>query len=103
MAKKTDWFSLLAEFVRQHPKTSATIAFNLGVVAAQAAKRGKALADGATDIPAKLIELVPSMRDLGNYVPLLGGKPRQKPKRRAVATRARKPARKTAARRKAAE
>jgi hypothetical protein len=87
-SKSINWLEILSAFVRHHPKTSAAVAFNLGVVAAQAAKRGKALGNGVTDIPAKLIELVPSMKDLGSYVPLIGTrKPTAKRKAARKATR----------------
>lgn len=106
MAKAINWLAVLAAFVKDHPKTSATVAFNLGVFAAEAAKtvgkRGTALGDGAralgasaqalgssaVEIPSKLIELVPSMKDLGRYVPLLGtAEPKRKPARRRKARR----------------
>lgn len=38
-SKSVNWTAILADFVKPHPKASATIAFNLGVFAAQAAKR----------------------------------------------------------------
>lgn len=87
MAKRVNWLSVLAEFVKDHPKTSATVAFNLGVFAAQSSKalggRARTIGNSAAEIPSKLVELVPSMKELGSYVPLIGnGKP--KPRRRSA-------------------
>jgi hypothetical protein len=72
MARKT-WIGILSDFVRENPRTSAMIAFNLGVWAAQATRKGLRNTD-FTDLPAKLADLVPSMpsmRDLGSYMPSL--------------------------------
>ena len=96
MAKGINWLSILSAFVKDHPKTSATIAFNLGVFAAQTAKRAKPLAGGVVEIPAKLIELVPSMKDLSNYVPMIGStKPATKRRRPAARKTVRKVSRTT--------
>lgn len=99
MAKRVNWLSVLTEFVKDHPKTSATLAFNLGVFAGQSSKalggRAKTIGNSAADIPSKLVELVPSMKELGSYVPLIGdGK--AKPRRKAASKA--KPKRKAAAR-----
>ncbi|MDP2412004.1 MAG: hypothetical protein Q8M26_17190 [Pseudolabrys sp.] len=71
---------ILSGVVRRHPKTSAAIAFNIGVMVARAALRNKTFSRGMVDIPARLIELVPSAKDLGTYVPL--GSTGARPKRR---------------------
>jgi hypothetical protein len=83
-AKKIDWLGIIAAFIREHPKTSAAVAFNLGVAAAYAAKRRNILGGGGIRIPDKLIELVPSVNDLSSYVPLIGA---AKPKTRRKAER----------------
>ncbi len=84
-SKQTNWLTIFSDFVRNNPKTSAAIAFNLGVVAARATKNSKAFRSGVIEIPAKLIELVPSVKDLGAYVPLIGnGRTAAKPKRRGA-------------------
>ena len=80
--KKNVWLSALAEVVRMHPKLSAGIAFELGVVAASAIRsvRLRKSLDGAT---AKLIEAVPMM----SSVPAPRAKAKRKPaarKRKAV-------------------
>jgi hypothetical protein len=94
MAKQINWLTTLSDFVQKHPKTSAAVAFNLGVIAAGATKRATTLRNGVTEIPAKLIELVPSMKDLGAYVPSIGAT-KTKPRRPAPR---KSPARKTASR-----
>jgi hypothetical protein len=92
MASKTiNWLEILSDFVQQHPKTSAAVAFNLGVIAAGATRRATILRTGVTEIPAKLIELVPSMKDLSAYVPSIGTaktKPRRAPARKTPARKA---------------
>lgn len=72
MARKT-WIGLLSDFVRKNPRTSAMIAFNLGVWAAQATRKGLRDVD-VGDLPAKvagLMPTMPSMKDLGSYMPSL--------------------------------
>lgn len=87
-AMHTNWLAILSDFVRHHPKASAAIAFNLGVVAARATKRGERLSGGMIEIPARLIELVPSVKDLGAYLPRLGKSAgAAKPKRRRAPAR----------------
>jgi hypothetical protein len=84
MARKT-WVGVLSDFVRNNPRTSAMIAFNLGVWAAQATRKGLGRADLA-DLPAKLAELLPSARTIGGYVPAMPGTEKRAPvrKRRTV-------------------
>lgn len=84
MARKT-WIGLLSDFVRKNPRTSAMIAFNLGVWAAQATRRGLRDVD-VGDLPAKVAGLMPSMKDLGSYMPSLPS-----PKTRATAKVTRRP------------
>jgi len=88
VSKQINWLEILSDFVQKHPKTSAAVAFNLGIIAAKATKRATMRRNGVTEIPAKLIELVPSMKDLGTYVPSIGRtktKPRRAPARKASA------------------
>lgn len=77
--------ALLTDYVRRNPKTSAMVAFNLGLYAAAATKRGIGKSD-LTRLPSKLVELVPSMKDITSYVPLLS----EPPKRRPARTRSRR-------------
>ena len=105
-SKKVNWFAILSGFVRDHPKTSAMVAFNLGIMAARATKSARRAAPAVSEIPGKLIELVPSIKDLGDYIPMIGTskpgpKPGSKPRRKArknVTKSARRPARRPAAR-----
>lgn len=72
MARKT-WIGILSDFVRKNPRTSAMIAFNLGVWAAQATRKGLRNVD-VSDLPAKVADLMPSMpsmKDFGSYMPSL--------------------------------
>jgi hypothetical protein len=104
MAKTINWLAALSAFVKDHPKTSAAVAFNLGIVAARATRKAQAAMPDLADMRSQVIELVPSMKDikeLSAYVPLLGPpKPAAKPKR-AVKRSSKK--RKAPARRKAAK
>ena len=72
--KPIDWLGILSAFVQDHPKTSAMVAFNLGVLAANTAKRAKSAMPSLpemTEIPSKLIDLVPSIGDMKLYAPAL--------------------------------
>ncbi|MGI8527791.1 MAG: hypothetical protein ACR2K5_16785 [Pseudolabrys sp.] len=94
MARKQNfWIGQLSNFIRRNPKTSASIAFNLGVFAALATRRGLAKSDLHL-LPAKAIDLVPSMKDIGAYVPSFvpsfaaaKPKPASKPRRRKTAAK----------------
>jgi hypothetical protein len=105
-SKKVNWLAILSNFVRDHPKTSAMVAFNLGIMAARATKSARRAAPTVSEIPSKLIELVPSIKDLGGYLPMIGTsksgpKPGSKPRRKArknATKSARRPARRAAAR-----
>jgi hypothetical protein len=62
-AVQVNWLALGLAFVRFRPKTSAVIAFELGLLAAQALKASR-----QRKIPEKLIELAPSLGDLGGFI-----------------------------------
>ena len=70
MARHKTWVSILSDLVRDNPRTSAMIAFNLGVWAGQATQKKFGRTD-FSELPAKLIDMMPSMRELGDYVPSL--------------------------------
>jgi len=94
MARKT-WIGILSDFVRKNPRTSAMIAFNLGVWAAQATRKGLRNAD-VSDLPAKVADLMPSMpsmKDIGSFMPSLPS-----PKTRVTVKVTRRRPRKAAAR-----
>jgi len=99
MAKQGFMIGMLSKFIRRNPRTSAALAFNLGVYAALATKRGLAKSD-MKHLPGKLIELVPSMKDISSYVPDLPGLTTRRVKAPARAAKgARKPARSKKAKR----
>jgi hypothetical protein len=68
MARQATLIGQLSQFIRKHPKMSGVIAFNLGVYAALATQRGIANKD-VKRLSAKVIGLMPSMDDLGSYMP----------------------------------
>jgi hypothetical protein len=70
MARHKTWVSILSDFVRDNPRTSAMIAFNLGVWAGQATQKRLGNTD-LSELPAKLAEMMPSMHEIGDYVPAL--------------------------------
>jgi hypothetical protein len=97
MARHNTWTGILSDFVRKNPRTSAMIAFNLGVWAGTATRKSL----GHTDLkrlPSRLVEMVPSMSDIERYVPALPSP--LKRKARKAPTRARRTTRTTARRRK---
>lgn len=57
---RVNWVGVGLAFIRLRPKTSAAIAFELGLLAAQAVKASR-----IKEISSKLIDLAPSIGDLG--------------------------------------
>jgi hypothetical protein len=76
-------------FVRLRPKTSAAIAFELGLLAAHAVRASR-----ARQIPSKFIELAPSIGDLGGFLD------RRRRTKASAPRKAKKPAAKRASRKK---
>jgi hypothetical protein len=74
------------------------IAFNLGVWAGQATQKRLGKTD-LSDLPAKLIDMMPSMREMSDYVPALPSP--MKALKGKSARRARKPAARHTAKRRA--
>lgn len=68
MPRNVRSLNAITDFVRRNPHTSAIAAFNLGLYAAAVARRGVRSRELA-ELPARLVGLVPSMRDL---ISLLG-------------------------------
>ena len=68
MARGNNIIGALSNFIKRHPKTSAAIAFNLGLYAAAATKQGKAATRDLKKLPGKLIDMVPSMDEINRYV-----------------------------------
>jgi hypothetical protein len=89
MAAKT-LAGLLTDYVRRNPRTSAMVAFNLGLYVAMAATKGLSRSDLAK-LPGKLVALVPAMKDLTDLIPLMSSPPPKSAPRRA-ASRKSKPA-----------
>ena len=96
MARHKTWVSILSDLVRDNPRTSAMIAFNLGVWAGQATQKKLGRTD-LSELPSKLVEMMPSMKEIGEYVPALPSPLTSKAPRR------RKPAAKRATKRRAAK
>src|SRR5690349_24850038 len=94
MARHKTWVNILSDFVRDNPRTSAMIAFNLGVWAGQATQKKLGRTD-LSELPSKLADMMPSMKEIGDYVPSLPSPLKAKPPRR----RTRKPTVKAAAKR----
>jgi hypothetical protein len=109
MARHKTWINILSDLVRDNPRTSAMIAFNLGVWAGQATQKRLGKTD-LSELPAKLADMMPSMRELGDYVPalpspmnILKGKPARRGSRKTTAKTGRKrKAKSRSAKRKAA-
>jgi hypothetical protein len=114
MARHKTWVNILSDFVRENPRTSAMIAFNLGVFAGQATQKRLGRTD-LTELPSKLVDMMPSMKEIGDYVPALPApikrrlpaamKPkaeRKPPRRRSRKAAAKRTARRRSAKRKAA-
>lgn len=97
MALRLDWLAMAAAFVRLRPKTSAAIAFEIGILAAQALTRSKSKGRASTG-PSRFIALAPSLANFEDYLP-----GRAKPKRRRKPAAKRGPARIKKATRKATD
>lgn len=66
-AKSMDWLGIAGAFIRLRPQASIALAFELGIMAAEIVhKSGKRR--GNSSIPSKLIELAPSIGDLGGFL-----------------------------------
>ena len=63
MARRSSGLAALTDYVRRNPRTAAIAAFNLGLYAATLTRKGVRRGELA-ELPAKLVDLVPSMRDL---------------------------------------
>jgi hypothetical protein len=113
MARHKTWVTILSDLVRDNPRTSAMIAFNLGVWAGQATQKRLGKTD-LSELPAKLVDMMPSMREMSDYVPslpspikALKGKPARRRPRKAtvkvsVKTSGKRRTKRGAAKRKAA-
>ena len=96
MARHKTWVNILSDFVRDNPRTSAMIAFNLGVLAGQATQKRLGKTE-LSELPAKFVDMMPSMKEIGDFMPALPS-----PMMKAIKSkpaRARKPTVKAAAKR----
>ena len=87
MARRSSGLAAITEYIRRNPRTAAIAAFNLGLYAASLTRKGVRRSD-LRDLPHKLVELVPGMRELISLVPIMD---EEEPRARRN-SRARKPA-----------
>ena len=88
MARRSSGLAAISDYVRRNPRTAAIAAFNLGLYAASLTRKGVRRSD-LNDLPSKLVELVPGMRELVSLVPMMMGEEEPRSRRKS---RARKPA-----------
>ena len=89
-ALRVNWLAIGLAFVRLRPKTSAAIAFELGLLAAQALRASRQ-SKFPGKIPERLIELAPSIGDLGGFLDRRRRAKTSAPKRTRKATAKRAP------------
>lgn len=70
MARQSSGLAAITDYIRRNPRTAAIAAFNLGLYAASLTRKGVRRSD-LKDLPSKLVELVPGMRDLASLVPMM--------------------------------
>ena len=70
MARQSSGLAAITDYIRRNPRTAAIAAFNLGLYAASLTRKGVRRSD-LKDLPSKLVELVPGMRELVSLVPML--------------------------------
>jgi hypothetical protein len=88
MARQGSGLAAITDYIRRNPRTAAIAAFNLGLYAASLTRKGVRRSD-LKDLPSKLVELVPGMRDLVSLVPMMMD--REEPPRTRRKSRTRKP------------
>jgi hypothetical protein len=89
MARQSSGLAVITDYIRRNPRAAAIAAFNLGLYAASLTRKGVRRSD-LKDLPSKLVELVPGMRDLVSLVPMMMDE--EEPPRAKRKSRARKPA-----------
>ena len=89
MARRSSGLAAITDYIRRNPRTAAIAAFNLGLYAASLTRKGVRRSD-LRDLPSKLVELVPGMRDLVSLVPMMMDE--DEPPRAKRKSRARRPA-----------
>ena len=88
MARHSSGLAAITDYIRRHPREAAIAAFNLGLYAASLTRKGVRRSE-LKDLPSKLVELVPGMRDLVSLVPMMMDQ--EEPRRSRRKPRARKP------------
>ncbi len=88
MARQSGGLAAITDYIRRNPRAAAVAAFNLGLDAASLTRRGVRRSD-LKDLPSKLVEQVPGLRDLLSLVPMMDEEEAPRAKRKS---RARKPA-----------
>ena len=63
MARRSSGLAAITDYIRRNPRTAAIAAFNLGLYAASLTRKGVRRSE-LKDLPSKLVELVPGIRDL---------------------------------------
>jgi hypothetical protein len=96
MARQSSGLAAITDYIRRNPRAAAIAAFNLGLYAASLTRKGVRRSD-LMDLPSKLVELVPGMRDLVNLVPMMD---EDEPPRAGRKSRARRPASRSTKRKK---
>ena len=94
MARHSSGLAALSDYIRRNPRTAAIAAFNLGLYAASLTRKGVRRSE-LKDLPSKLVELVPGMRELVSLVPMMMDqeeppRPRRKSRTRKPASRSKK-------------
>lgn len=94
MARHSSGLAAINDYIRRNPRAAAIAAFNLGLYAASLTRKGVRRSE-LRDLPSKLVELVPGMRDLVGLVPMMMDqdeppRPRRKSRTRKGASRSKK-------------
>ena len=92
MARRSSGLAAITDYIRRNPRSSAIAAFNLGLYAASLTRKGVRRSE-LKDLPSKLVELVPGMRELVGLVPMMMDQeepPRRKSRPRKSTSRSRK-------------
>jgi hypothetical protein len=87
MARQSSGLAAITDYIRRNPRTAAIAAFNLGLYAASLTRKGVRRSD-LRDLPSKLVELVPGMRDLVSLVPMMDDDERPRARRKSRRRRA---------------
>jgi hypothetical protein len=70
MARRSSGLAAITDYIRRNPRAAAIAAFNVGLYAASLTRKGVRRSE-LKDLPSKLVELVPGMRELVSLVPMM--------------------------------